>query len=73
MSKLLNYLNLLDKDAVAREAFASDPSAAMTAYGLDAAEQQALLSGDKTVMANLAGIDASELPTPQVGNVDYNP
>ena len=54
MSKLVDYLNLLDTDATAREAYASNPSAAMTANGLSAAEQQALLSGDKPAMATLA-------------------
>jgi len=70
MSKLVDYLNLLDTDAAAREAYANDPAAAMTANGLNAAEQQALLSGDKTAMANVAGIDATELPVPQVPNVN---
>jgi len=72
MSKLIDYLNLLDTDATAREAYADDPDAAMTAFGLSAVEQQALLSGDKTAMANLAGIDPGELPLPQVPNVDYD-
>lgn len=71
-SKLLDYLNLLDKDAAAREAFAKDPQAAMTAYGLTDVEQKALLSGDKTAIAKLAGIDECELPVPQVPNVDYD-
>ena len=70
MSKLVDYLNLLDTDATAREAYASNPSAAMTANGLSAAEQQALLSGDKPAMATLAGIDPSQLPSPQVSNID---
>ena len=67
-SKLLDYLNLLDKDAAAREAFAKDPQAAMTAYGLDATEQQALLSGDKAAIAKLVGVDVAVLPSPQVTN-----
>lgn len=71
MSKLLDYLNLLDKDAAAREAFAGDPGAAMTAQGLAAAEQQALLSGDKAAIAKLVGIDEATLPLPQISNVDY--
>jgi hypothetical protein len=36
MSKLIDYLNLLDTDATAREAYASDHGAAMTAFGLSA-------------------------------------
>ncbi|MBI2751739.1 MAG: hypothetical protein HYX43_20995 [Burkholderiales bacterium] len=70
MSKLVDYLNLLDIDATAREAHAKNPNAAMTAHGLNAAEQQALLSGDKTAMATVAGIDAKALPLPQVPNFD---
>jgi hypothetical protein len=70
MSKLVDYLNLLDTDAAAREAYAQNPAAAMTANGLNAAEQQALLSGDKTAMATLAGIDPSDLPLPNVSNMD---
>ena len=71
MSKLLDYLNLLDKDAAAREAFADDPGAAMTAHGLAAAEQRALLSGNKAAIAKLVGIDETTLPLPQISNVDY--
>lgn len=70
MSKLVDYLNILDTDAAAREAHAKNPNAAMTANGLSAAEQQALLSGDKTAMATLAGIDATNLPLPQVPNMN---
>lgn len=72
-SKLLDYLNLLDKDAAAREAFARDPQAAMTAYGLDAAEQQALLSGNQADIAKLVGVDVAALPLPQIGQTDYKP
>lgn len=70
MSKLVDYLNLLDTDATARDAYAQNAAAAMTANGLSAAEQQALLSGDKAAMAALAGIDPNELPAPQVSNID---
>lgn len=70
MSKLVDYLNLLDKDAAAREAHNNDPKAAMTAFGLDDAEQQVFMSGDKTAIANLAGIDASDLPKVNVANTD---
>lgn len=68
MSRLLDYLNLLDQDATAREAFAQDPVAAMTAYGLTEEEQQAVLSGDKTRIAQLAGVAEGELPKTQVSN-----
>ncbi len=73
MSKLLDYLNLLDKDAAARQAHNKDPKAAMTRYGLSEAKQKALLSGDKAAMAKLAGIDASDLPATQVGQHVYKP
>jgi hypothetical protein len=62
MSKLLDYLNTLDKDAAAREAHAADPITAMTNYGLSADEQDALMSGDKKKVAKAAGIDEALLP-----------
>jgi len=72
MSKLLDYLNLLDKDAAARQAFAKDPQAAMTQYGLTDAERKAFLSGDKKAIAKLVGVDEDEFPVPQITNTDYN-
>ncbi|MDO8652367.1 MAG: hypothetical protein Q7R66_09275 [Undibacterium sp.] len=63
MSKLLDYLNALDKDAAAREAHAKDPTAAMTAFGLTADEQAALMSGDKKKVAALVGINEDALPS----------
>jgi hypothetical protein len=66
MSKLLDYINVLDQDATAREAFAADPQAAMTQHGLNSAEQEALLSKDKTAIANLAGIDVDDCPDIQL-------
>jgi hypothetical protein len=72
MSNLLNYLNTLDKDAAAREAHNADPQAAMTNFGLLDHEQQAVLSGDPTAMANVAGIDPAAMPAVQIGNTDYN-
>ena len=68
MSKLLDYLNHLDSNATAVTAHNADPAAAMTQFGLDAAEQEALLSGSKAAIANLAGVDAGELPAPQITN-----
>lgn len=70
MSKLLDYLNHLDSDATAVAAHNADPAASMTQFGLNAAEQQALMTGDPAAIANLAGIDASELPKIQVTNTD---
>lgn len=61
MSTLLDYLNLIDQDATALEAHLDDPQQAMDAYGLSAAEQQALLSGDKAAIANLTGADEDDL------------
>lgn len=66
MSKLLDYLNIIDQDATAREAFAADPQAAMAQYGLTAAEQEALMSGDKAVIANLTGVDEGDFQAPVV-------
>lgn len=70
MSLLLDYLNHLDSNASAVAAHNADPAAAMTQFGLSANEQQTLMSGDKTAIANLAGIGTSELPNVNVTNID---
>lgn len=62
MSKLLDYLNYLDQNADAREAFAANPVAAMDSFGLNEEEKNALISGDKSKVANLIGIDVADLP-----------
>lgn len=61
MSKLLDYLNILDKDAAEREAYIKDPKAAMTKYGLSDKEQEAMMSGDKKQVADLLGISSDDL------------
>lgn len=71
MSKLLDYLNTLDKDAAAREAHAKDPKAAMTKHGLSDAEQAALMSGDKKKVAALVGIHEDSLPSIQVNDTTF--
>jgi hypothetical protein len=71
MSKLLDYLNILDKDATAREAHAKDPKAAMTKHGLSDDEQAALMSGDKKQMADLLGISTADLPSIEVNISTY--
>ena len=62
MSKLLDYLNLIDQDAAALANFDADAVKAMTAFGLSEEEQKALLSGDKQLIADLIGIAADDLP-----------
>jgi hypothetical protein len=56
MSKLLDYLNHLDKNADARTAHAADPATSMTNFGLTQDEQDALRSGDKQRIADACGI-----------------
>lgn len=63
MSKLLDYLNILDKDAAAREAHLQDPIATMKAFGLSSGEQAAVISGNKKSAAVLVGISAADLPS----------
>lgn len=70
MSNLLNYLNLLDTDSAARAAHATDPKAAMTQFGLSDAEHAAVLSGDKTAIAKLAGVDLKSGQTVQTTCID---
>ena len=72
MSKLVEYLNTLDKDAVAREAHNADPQAAMADFGLLDHEQQAVLSGDHAAMASAAGIELSAMPSAQITNGEFN-
>lgn len=71
MSKLLDYLNTLDKDAAAREAHAKDPKASMTKYGLNDAEQAAILSGDRKKIADQVGVSADSLPAIHVSNTSF--
>ena len=72
-SKLLDYLNHLDKNAEAREAFAKTPHDAMTNFGLNEEEKTALLSGDRAAMATLVGVSVAALPASQTGQTDYKP
>lgn len=71
MSKLLDYLNTLDKDAAAREAHKKDPKGAMKKAGLNDQEQEALLSGDKKNVAAVLGISADALPSIHVPNSTF--
>lgn len=70
MSTLLDYLNNLDSNATAIAAHNADPAAAMTQFGLNATEQQTLMSGDKAAIAALAGIDTADLPKINISNID---
>ena len=63
MSKLLDYLNHLDSNATAVTAHNADPAAAMTQFGLNAAEQHTFMTGDAASIASMAGIDVSEMPS----------
>ena len=71
MSKLLDYLNSLDKDAAAREAHNKDAKAAMTKFGLTEEEQKAVVSGDKKKVASMVGIHEDSLPPIQVLHDSY--
>lgn len=62
MSKLLIYINLLDKDANVRAAHKAAPVKNMTDFGLTVDEQDALLSGDRQRLADVIGIPADEIP-----------
>ena len=62
MSKLLDYLNTLDKNASARDAHNKDAKAAMTKFGLSDAEQKALVSGDNKKIAALVGVPETSVP-----------
>ena len=71
MPTLLDYLNSLDQDAAAREAHNQDPVGAMTNFGLSADEQAAFLSGDKSQIASITGVEEAALPATQVNVSTY--
>ncbi len=68
--KVLQYLNLLDRDAIAREAHATSPMDSMAQYGLDNTQQAALLSGDTTSIAKLAQLADDAFISIQITNID---
>ena len=70
MSTLLDYLNHLDSNATAIAAHNANPASAMTQFGLNANEQQTLMSGDYAAIASLVGVDPADLPKVQVTNID---
>ena len=63
MSKLLDYLNTLDKDADALAAHKNDPKGAMDSFGLTADEQAAVNAGNKKAVADVLGLSEDELPS----------
>ncbi|MFZ6816310.1 hypothetical protein ACO0K3_17695 [Undibacterium sp. Rencai35W] len=71
MSKLLDYLNTLDKDAAAREAHVNDPKGTMDQFGLSEEEQNVFTSGDKAKLAQHIGINEDDLPSIQVTETTY--
>jgi hypothetical protein len=58
LDMLLDYMNILDKDAAAREAHAKDPQTAMRDFGLTDEEKAAVMSGDEKQIADLVGVSA---------------
>lgn len=68
MSKLLDYINHLDKNADARDAHAADPKECMTNFGLSQDEQDALTSLDRDRIAKAAGIPTTEIKSIHVPN-----
>ncbi|MBV8666956.1 MAG: hypothetical protein JO269_10790 [Burkholderiaceae bacterium] len=62
MSKLLDYINHLDKDASARAEHQTAPVKSMTNFGLTVDEQDALLVGDRQRIAGAIGILTKDLP-----------
>ena len=62
MSKVLDFLNALDKDAALLAEYKKDGKAVMTKFGLSEAEQRAILSQDKKQVAALLGISADDVP-----------
>ena len=70
MPTIVDYLNHLDSDATALQAHNSDPTTSMTQFGLSAIQQETFMTGDKAAIANLEGIDVSDLPMSNATNLD---
>ena len=73
MSKLLEYINVLDKNAAARAAHHARPAVSMSAFGLTADEQQAVSVGDRQSLANAIGIAHMEMPALHVPDTVFLP
>lgn len=63
MSRLMEYFNEVDKNAVMRAAHVSSPIESMEKFGLSADERQCLMSGDALQIAGAIGIDCVSLQT----------
>jgi hypothetical protein len=61
MSKLLDFMNHVDKNAEARFASAAVTLTLMASFGLSQVEQDAFLSGDPQNVASAIGMPASEI------------
>lgn len=73
MTNLLEYFNVVDKNAVVRAAHQADPAASMSAFGLSIDEQNAVLSGNTHTLAEALGIDSAEIPVVHVPNTVFAP
>jgi hypothetical protein len=71
MSKLLDYLNHLDKNADARTAHAADPAGSMTNFGLSQDEKDAFMSGDKQRVADACGVPVQDMPVLHVPQISW--
>ena len=60
MSKILDYLNEVDSNAVMHKMHEQDPRGTMEKYGLNGTEIDALLSKDVKTVAKLSGAEETE-------------
>ena len=71
MTKLMDYLNIVDADTNMQLAHQKDPEGAMKAYGLNDEEVAAVMSGDKTQVAKTAGVDETSIRAIQSTHLDH--
>lgn len=58
MSNLVDFLSKLGSDPATLKEYEADPEATMTRAGLTTEEQQAILTGDASKVAKLAGVSS---------------
>jgi len=73
MSKLLEYINVVDKNAVARAAHNAAPVESMAAFGLSVDEREAVLLSDNRRLAAALGMRHVDIPAMHTPNTVFVP
>ena len=70
MSKLLDFMNYVDKNADARFASAAVTLTLMVSFGLSQVEQNAFLSGDRQQVASAIGMSVVDMTVIHLPNTN---